>query len=80
MDDCSKKFAEQLKSKLPAAVRITGPAPAPLAKAKNLYRAQFMLWAAAARQYVPVLRALLKVFKPPKGITISVNVDALSLM
>ena len=80
VDACSKDFAAKLKAKLPASVRMTGPAPAPLAKAKGLYRAQFMLWAAAAREYVPALRALLKAFKPPRGISLSANVDALSLM
>jgi primosomal protein N' (replication factor Y) len=80
VDACSKDFAAQLKTKLPAAVRLTGPAPAPLAKAKGQHRAQLMLWATAAREYVPSLRALLKAFKAPKDISISVNVDALSLM
>ena len=65
---------------MPAAVRLTGPAPAPLAKAKGFHRAQLMLWAAFAKEYVPPLRALLKEFKAPKGVAISVNVDALSLM
>ncbi len=77
---CSREFAERLKVKLPAAVRLTGPAPAPLAKAKGFHRAQLMLWAAFAKEYVPPLRALLKEFKAPKGVAISVNVDALSLM
>jgi primosomal protein N' (replication factor Y) len=80
VDACSKEFAEQLKTRLPGSVRLTGPAPAPLAKAKGLHRAQLMLWAVSAREYVPPLRALLKAFKPPQGITLSVNVDALSLM
>jgi primosomal protein N' (replication factor Y) len=80
VDAGSKAFAAQLKAKLPAAVRLTGPAPAPLAKAKGLHRAQLMLWADSARDYVPPLRALLKAFKAPKGVAISVNVDALSLM
>lgn len=39
-----------------------------------------MLRSAAARDYVPKLRELLKTCKPPKGVTIAVNVDALSLM
>ncbi len=80
VDACSKAFAEQLKAKLPESVRLTGPAPAPLAKAKGFHRAQFMLWAAAAREYVPALRASTKAFKLPKGLTMVVNVDALSLM
>ena len=76
----SKDFAARLKANLPAAARMTGPAPAPLAKAKGQHRAQLMLWAASAKEYVPALRALLKAFKAPKGVAISVNVDALSLM
>ncbi|NCA83225.1 MAG: primosomal protein N' [Opitutae bacterium] len=76
----SKDFAARLKANLPAAARMTGPAPAPLAKAKGQHRAQLMLWAASAKEYVPALRALLKAFKAPKGVSISVNVDALSLM
>ena len=80
VDAVSKEFAAQLKAQLPESVRLTGPAPAPLAKAKGFYRVQLMLWAVAAREYVPALRALIKGFKCPKGLTLSVNVDALSLM
>ena len=80
VDACSREVAEKLKAVLPETVRLTGPAPAPLAKAKGFHRAQFMLRSAAARDYVPKLRELLKTCKPPKGVTIAVNVDALSLM
>lgn len=80
VDACAKDVAARLKSQLSAAVKLTGPAPAPLAKAKGYHRAQFMLRSAAARDYVPALRGLLKSFKLPKGVTIAVNVDALSLM
>jgi len=80
VDVCSRRVADALRGRLPAGVRLTGPAPAPLAKAKGFYRAQFMLWAVAARNYIPVLREVLKSGKPPKGVAISVNVDALSLM
>ena len=76
---CARDFAARLRAALPAAVRLTGPAPAPLAKAKNLYRVQLLLCAASARNYVPALRELLKSFKAPKGIAIAANVDALSL-
>lgn len=76
---CARDFAARLRSELPPAVRLTGPAPAPLAKAKNLYRVQLLLWAASARGYVPVLRTGLKTFKAPKGIAVAANVDALSL-
>ena len=80
VDACSKDFAARLKAQLPASVRLTGPAPAPLAKAKGQHRIHLMLWATQAKEYVPALRALLKTFKAPKGLTVSANVDALSLM
>ena len=76
---CAQAFADALAAGLPPGVRLTGPAPAPLAKAKGYHRAQFMLRSAAARDYVPALRALLGSFRGPKGVTISANVDALSL-
>jgi len=77
---CSKDFAKHLKAQLSESVRLTGPAPAPLAKAKGFHRTQLMLWAPTVREYVPVLRALIKKYKLPKGLTVAVNVDALSLM
>jgi len=80
VDACSKEFAKRLQPMLPDAVRLTGPAPALLAKAKGFHRAQFMLWSRKASEHVPFLRALLKACKPPKGISIAVDVDALSLM
>ncbi len=80
VDACSKDFAAQLRPLLPATVRLGGPAPAPLAKAKNFHRAQLLLFAPSARECGPGLRTLLKTYKTPKDIAISVNVDALSLM
>jgi primosomal protein N' (replication factor Y) (superfamily II helicase) len=76
---CSKDFAARLKLGISDAVRLAGPAPAPLAKAKGYHRAQLMLFGEAVRDYVPALRGLLKAYKAPKGVGISVNVDALSL-
>ena len=80
VDACSKDFAAKLKAKLPPSVRQTGPAPAPLAKAKNYFRAQLLLFAATSKDAGPVLRAFLKSYKPPKDISIHASVDALSLM
>ncbi|MDD2240357.1 MAG: primosomal protein N' [Kiritimatiellae bacterium] len=77
---CAKEAAARLKANVPATVKLTGPAPAPLAKAKGYYRVQFMLRSAAVRDYVPALRGLLKAFTLPKGVAVAVNVDALSLM
>ncbi len=78
--DCANQVAEQLAARLPATVNMTGPMPAPLAKAKGYYRVQCVLRAPATRDYVPLLREFLRGYRPPRGVTISVNVDALSLM
>ena len=80
VDACSRDFAEKLKPRLPATVRMSGPAPAPLAKAKNHFRAQLLLFAPSAKECGAVLRIFLKAFKPPKGVTLHATVDALSLM
>ncbi len=80
VDACSKDFAAKLKPHLPPSVRLSGPAPAPLAKAKNYYRAQLLLFASSSKDAGPVLRAFLKTYKAPKGVAISACVDALSLM
>ena len=80
VDACSKDFAEKLKPQLPPTVRVGGPAPAPLAKAKNHFRAQLLLFAPSAKECGAVLRNFLKAYKPPKGVTLHATVDALSLM
>ena len=80
VDACSKDFAEKLQPQLPASVRVGGPAPAPLAKAKNHFRAQLLLFAPSAKECGAVLRNFLKAYKPPKGVTLHATVDALSLM
>ncbi len=77
---CAGDFAARLKAQLPPSVRMGGPAPAPLAKAKNHYRVQLLLFAPSAKDAGPVLRRLLKEFKAPRGVAVSANVDALSLM
>ena len=80
VDACSKDFAAKLKTKLPPSVRLSGPAPAPLAKAKNYFRAQLLLFAATSKDAGPILRAFLKAYKAPKDVSIHASVDALSLM
>ena len=80
VDACSKDFADKLKTKLPPSVRLSGPAPAPLAKAKNYFRAQLLLFAATSKDAGPILRAFLKSYKAPKDVSIHASVDALSLM
>lgn len=76
----AKDFAERLQKLLPAGVRLLGPNPAPLARAKKQYRTHFLLFGRNTRDYIPALREILTSFKPPKGVAIAINVDALSIM
>ena len=80
VDACAGRLAERLKAMLPPSVSVKGPAPAPLAKAKGLYRAHLMVMAPAARDYVPAIRAIQQHFKPPKDVSVSFDVDAQSLL
>ena len=76
----AKDFAAQLPNHLPADVRLLGPNPAPLARAKKQFRTHFLLFGKNIRDYAPALRKMLALFKPPKGVAIAINVDALSIM
>ena len=78
--DSIQSFADELRRGVSESVRVLGPAPAPLAKAKGFYRYQVMLFARAVREYGTVARELLRKRKLPKGVSVAVNVDALSLM
>lgn len=80
VDACAGELAARLKAMLPDTVSVKGPAPAPLAKAKGLYRAHLMVMAPAARDYVPAIRAIQQHFKPPKNVTLSFDIDAQSLL
>ncbi len=73
-------FVKALEPLLPKAVVLAGPAPAPLARAKGVYRYQIMLRAPATRQMTDPLKKALSAFKWPEQVTCSVDVDALSLL
>ena len=73
-------FLKELQPRLPKSVVVAGPAPAPLARAKGEYRYQIILRAPSTRSISDPLRALLRDFKWPEGVTCAVDVDAVSLM
>lgn len=73
-------FMKELSPLLPPSVIAAGPAPAPLARAKGLYRYQIMLRAPTTRLMTDPLRKVLQNFRWPKGITCAVDVDAMSLL
>ena len=76
----AEAFAAKLKAALAGRATVAGPAAAPLARAKSLYRYQVMARAPTARAVVEPLKTLLKEFKWPAQVTCTVDVDALSLL
>lgn len=73
-------LARRLQEKLESSVRLGGPTPAPLAKARGEYRYQIMLRAPMTRQITDPLKEVLRDFKWPDQVAWSVDVDAVSLM
>ena len=61
-------------------VLVSDACPAPLAKAKGLYRYQVLLRAESARAMTRPLRELLQNNPQPQGIALSVDIDALNIM
>jgi primosomal protein N' (replication factor Y) len=70
--------AERLRAGVPDGVRVTGPAPAALAKAKGKYRVQVGLWTEEVRRVAGLLRAV-AADRWPEGVTVGVDVDALTI-
>jgi primosomal protein N' (replication factor Y) len=63
-----------------APLRVSEPCPAPLAKAKGLFRYQVLLRAATTRAATRPLRETLRQKPLPEGVSLAVDVDALSIM
>ncbi|HMP76315.1 MAG TPA: primosomal protein N' [Kiritimatiellia bacterium] len=70
----------RLQDLLDVSVRIGGPVPAPLAKARGEFRYQIMMRAATTRQLTDPIKAILRDFKWPDTVAWSVDVDAVSLL
>jgi primosomal protein N' (replication factor Y) len=69
-----------LAPRLARSVIVSEPAPAPLARAKGLYRYQVMLRSRAVMPVTRALRAVLAETKLPREVACSVDVDALNLL
>ncbi len=61
-------------------VRLLGPAPAPVAKIKHLFRFHLQLRAPSPRPLQTLLRAVLPTVAPPHGVELAVDVDPVSLL
>ena len=76
----SEAFAKILRAGLSRNVRLGGPTPAPLARAKGYYRYQIMMRAVSVFAMTKSLSVALKKFKWPPEVSFAVDVDALSLL
>ncbi len=73
-------LAREARKVAPESVLMSEPAPAPLARARGQYRCQLMLRSRSVSRMTRAIRAALATVKAPKGIAVTVDVDAMSLM
>ena len=73
-------FLKTLKPLLPADVRVSGPVPAPLARAHGQYRFHILLRASTAARITKPVQQALRDFKWPADVKYTVDVDALALL
>jgi primosomal protein N' (replication factor Y) len=77
----AEAFAREfLRAAADAAIQVSEACPAPLAKAKNLYRYQLLLRALSTRAMTRPLRALLAQKPLPADVSLAIDVDALSIL
>ena len=79
---CAETLAQALavQSGQNARLRVSPVCPAPLAKAKGLFRYQLLLMAPSARAMTAPLRAALARSPLPPDVALAIDVDALNLM
>ncbi|MEI6970432.1 MAG: primosomal protein N' [bacterium] len=75
-----RELCERIRRVMPESVTMRGPSPAPLAKAKGLFRHQLMLRSRVVSTITTPLRDVLKEFQWPSKVACSVDVDAISLI
>ena len=76
----AEKFMGVLRPELSSEVIVSGPAPAPIARARGFYRYQIFLRCRRPAAMTVPLRKVLADFKWPKGISCSVDMDPQSLL
>jgi len=76
----AETFGQALTPLLPSRVVVAGPAPAPLEKAKGQFRHQIVLRAPSTKTITGPLREIVRDFRWPSGVNVTIDVDAVSLM
>jgi primosomal protein N' (replication factor Y) len=75
-----EEVAEALRSQATAGVRLLGPAPAPVAKIKHLYRFHLQLRCMSPKPLQRLLHSVLPDVAPPHGVELAVDVDPVSML
>jgi primosomal protein N' (replication factor Y) len=73
-------LAKAMAGAAPADVRVSGPSPAPLARAKGLFRHQVLFRGPSSRAITKPLRRILAETSWPPGISFVLDVDPVSLI
>jgi primosomal protein N' (replication factor Y) len=76
----SNNFAKELAKHIAPGVHCSEAMPAPLARAKGVYRYQILLRARQAQAINKTIRAALQEIRLPSEVGWSIDMDALSLM
>ena len=77
---CARALAAELDKRMPEKVTVSDSAPAPIPKARGAYRFQVMLRSTSVGAMVSTLREVMQTFKAPDGVSITLDVDAMSLL
>ncbi len=75
----TERWVRHLEEKLPEAMEIRGPCPAPLEKVKDRYRYQVWYFTHNVTRLVPKLQALRREFPWPDDVVQVLDVDAVNL-
>jgi primosomal protein N' (replication factor Y) len=75
-----RKLADGLREAADPAVRILGPAPAPVIKIRNLYRFHLQARCPSARPLQSLLRQAATRFPCPQGVELAIDVDPISML
>ena len=75
-----KVLAEALSRGNEPTVRILGPAPAPIAKIRNLFRFHLQLRAMTARPIQNLVRTIPPQVPPTRGIELAIDIDPINLL
>lgn len=78
--DVATAVARELESRIPAEWRVVGPAPAPIARVKGVFRWHVLVKGPASAQLAPFVTAAMAAVTLPRGAQIAVDIDPTDLL